>query len=220
MSVATYFSLALFVQAGSYPRQESVIGRTYPISERDAMLEVEEAAAGADLSIETFGDPSSWTALEMMDLPKADESRRRTVVPLHALEFSVPDGKGGILYPEGFAFNPLDYGTLPGRMIVTTTDRVEWARREAGPLDMVLVSGSNRERVLQFPGESIFVLSPLLGERLGVDRAPVILWQEGASLVLHEIDASTIPTDADLEDRTVEVFPIQAVSRSDSKEGQ
>ena len=41
----------------------------------------------------------------------------------YTTEIDVPDGKGGILYPKGYTFNPLEYLTYSKTIIVINGSR-------------------------------------------------------------------------------------------------
>jgi conjugal transfer pilus assembly protein TraW len=194
MTINAYMSLVFLTGMSEFPKQ-SFIGKTYPIAEGDALAEIEAKADATPFDPSKFGTPSDWTATQSALIPPGTERRVRFVTPFHELAFGVPDSNGDILYPAGFTFNPLEHATLPGRIIVTLPDRIEWALEEAGPMDMVLVSGATPEQVLGHPGRSVFLLSDMLAERLDVRSAPTFIQQVGARLKLTELRAGDVPTD-------------------------
>ena len=86
-------------------------GMTYRIAERDALTEIEERAKQVDWhkvldkrKIENYQGPP-----DRVRLPRAKRNRSFQVDMTYTTEIDVPDGKGGILYPTGYTFNPLDY---------------------------------------------------------------------------------------------------------------
>ena len=194
MSLNAHMALVFLSNMETFPRQ-SIIGQTYPISEEDALLEIEARAASTRFDKNRFGNPSEWSALDSVHLPDAVEANTRLVTPFHKLGFGIPDERGDIIYPAGFTFNPLEHAKLPGRIIVTQPDRIEWALGEAGVIDMVLVAGARPDQVLDQSGRSVFLLGKVLAERLGVTHAPTVITQVGAQLELREIAVSTVPTD-------------------------
>jgi conjugal transfer pilus assembly protein TraW len=196
MTLNAYMSLVHLSGMSEFPKQ-SVIGNTYPVAEGDALSEIEDKAERTPFDPSKFGSPSDWSATDSALVPAGTERRIRFVTPFHQLAFGVPDQNGDILYPAGFTFNPLEHATIPGRIIVTLPDRIEWALAEAGPMDMVLVSGATPEQVLGRPGKSIFLLSDILAERLDIKTAPTIIRQVDAQLELTELRASEIPTDGE-----------------------
>ena len=202
MTVA-FANLALFVMASldEFPKAGAPaptvgrVGTVYPIAEMDALAEIEARADRVKFDPEQFGDSDGWGATQSHLLPLATEDAERTFLPLHTTDFEITDQSGDVLYPSQYTFNPLQYATLPGRIIVVPDDRVDWALAEATPMDMVLLSGGNALTEMDRTGKSIFAISPIIAERLGVERIPVIVTQEGAQLVLREFDAARIPID-------------------------
>ena len=78
-------------------------GVTYQISEKDALAEIEARARQVDWSkvldkkkVENYQGPP-----DRMSLPRAKRNRSFLVDMTYTTEIDVPDGKGGILYPEG-----------------------------------------------------------------------------------------------------------------------
>ena len=51
-------------------------------------------------------------------LPRARRDRTFPVDLTYTTSIDVPDGKGGILYPKGYIFNPLDYVIYPKTLVV------------------------------------------------------------------------------------------------------
>jgi hypothetical protein len=198
----SFAQLSLFIlsQAQAFPKV-SRIGDVYPVAEEDALAEIERRAGAASVGIEDFGDSDGWTATGGVALPLGQEASVRLITPLHTLDFEIPHPEGGILYPEGFTFNPLAYGKLPGRILVTTPDRLDWARGEAAPADMILLSGGNALKATIRVGESIFRLEPGLAERLGLRSVPSIVRQEGVQLEVTELKADDVPPDEEIARR-------------------
>lgn len=194
MSLNAHMALVFFANMDAFPRQ-SVIGQTYPIAEADALSSIEAKAAETSFDASHVPGPSEWSALDSVLLPPAPAHAVRFVTPLHSLGFGIPNEKGEIIYPAGFTFNPLEHAKLPGRIIVTLPDRIDWAMAEAGAVDMVLVAGAHPDQVLGRPGRSVFLLGQLLAERLDVTHAPTIITQVGAQLELTEIEAASVPPD-------------------------
>ena len=89
-------ALAVAVSAQSLVGKSSVIGRTWPIAEPDALAEIEAKVATLpkDMS-KTFGPRSKWSALKAASLAVAPSDRTRSVVPFYTLEFDItlPGGK-------------------------------------------------------------------------------------------------------------------------------
>jgi conjugal transfer pilus assembly protein TraW len=170
----------------------STIGRTWPISEPDALAEIEAKVAALPRDMRpAFGPRNTWTALQSAPLGVAAADRTRSVVPFHTLEFDITLPGGKVLYPKGFTFNPLTYVRLPQRLVVVHPRDLPWALRTARPSDFVLLSALGNDNgdaieLSEKTGRAIFILEERVKERLGLTVAPVIVAQSGTRLVLTE----------------------------------
>ena len=175
---------------------QTVIGRTWPIVEPDALSEIEARTQTLPPNMSArFGPRERWTAMQAAPLGVAEANRVRDVIPFYTLDFDVklPDGK--LLYPKGFTFNPLTYVSLPQRLVVVRSEDLGWALRTASPSDWILLAAGSRasadpialgEKV----GRSLFILEERVKERLGLKVAPVIVSQVGQKLELTEVKLS------------------------------
>ncbi|ATI83192.1 conjugal transfer protein TraW [Sphingobium yanoikuyae] len=168
----------------------STIGRTWPIAEADAMTEIESRAATAGNLASRMPPRGNWSALQPASLPRAQESRIRKVVPFHLLEDDIrlPDGR--VLYPKGFRFNPLEYVTLPQRLVIVHPRDLDWAVRTAAPTDFILLTAGDAVTLSEKSGRPIYILEERVKVRLGLTVAPVIVAQVGKALELREIRLS------------------------------
>lgn len=191
-AVAGAAALAVAAPSGSAMASRSTIGRTWPIAEPDALAEIEAKVATlpSDMS-KAFGPREKWSALKAASLGVAGADRARSVVPFYTLDFDItlPDGK--VLYPKGFAFNPLTYVKLPQRLVVVHPRDLGWALRNARASDFILLSalgGQNGDAIdlSEKTGRAIYILEERVKQRLGLTVAPVIVEQLGTRLILTE----------------------------------
>jgi conjugal transfer pilus assembly protein TraW len=179
--------------AGAASANTATVGRTWPIAEPDALAEIEARAAKQPANMaQDFGPRSKWSALRSASLGRAGESRTRFVVPFYTLdqEIRLPDGK--LLYPKGYTFNPLDYVSLPQRLVIVAPRDLDWALSVSRPTDFVLLAqGSALDGDAITLGErynrALFILEDRVKERLGLTVAPVIVRQVGRRLELSEV---------------------------------
>lgn len=175
----------------------STIGRTWPISEPDALAEIEAKAAALPQDIRAkFGPRSRWSAMKAASLGVVTAARVRTVIPFYTLDMDVALPDGRVLYPKGFTFNPLTYVSLPQRLLVVHADELGWALKTAAPSDWILLAAGPAAGVGPDPialgeklGRPLFLLEPRVKERLGLTVAPVIVRQVGQKLELTEVEA-------------------------------
>lgn len=164
----------------------STIGRTWPIAEPDALAEIEARAAKAPSLASRLGPRSSWSALQAAPLEQARVDRVRSLVPFYTVEQDIrlPDGR--LLYPKGFTFNPLDYVSLPQRLVIVHPRDLSWALKQARFTDFILLTAGDALDLSERSGRPLFILEERVKERLGLTVAPVIVAQQGKKLVLTE----------------------------------
>jgi conjugal transfer pilus assembly protein TraW len=164
----------------------STIGRTWPIAEPDAMSEIEARVANAPDMAAKFGQRGNWSALKATSLGITPADRTRSLIPFYTVDEDIrlPDGR--VLYPKGFTFNPLDYVSLPQRLVIVHPRDLAWALNAARFSDFILLTAGDALDLSERTGRPLFILEERVKERLGLTVAPVIVAQEGKKLVLRE----------------------------------
>lgn len=181
----------------------SIIGRTWPIAEPDALSEIESRAAHVPDMKAAFGPRERWSAMKPATLGIARDDRRRTVVPFYTLDQDIRLPGGKLLYAKGYSFNPLAYVALPQRLIVVHPSDLTWALRTARPADFILLAAGGLSRAADTDadaitlgerhGRALFLLEERVKTRLGLTVAPVIVAQAGQKLVLTEVVMAPSP---------------------------
>lgn len=178
--------------------EQSVIGRTWPIAEPDAMTEIEARAAGLPNDLAARSGPrTSWSAMQSASLGVAEHTKVRAIVPFYTLETEIRLPDGTLLYPKGFTFNPLLYVSLPQRLIVVHARDLGWALKAARPADFILVAtqgskdgaarGIDAIDLTERSGRAVFILEEAIKTRLSLTVAPVIVSQKGQRIELSEV---------------------------------
>jgi conjugal transfer pilus assembly protein TraW len=170
-------------------------GMTYRISERDALAEVEERARQVDWNkvldkrkVENYQGPP-----DRMNLPRAKRTRNFPVDMTYTTEIDVPDGKGGILYPKGYTFNPLDYVTYPKTLVVINgndPEQVKWlaASEYDKRLDVtLLLTEGNFGTVAKRVSRPMFYADRKIIERLKLKAVPSVIKQHGRLMEVTEV---------------------------------
>jgi conjugal transfer pilus assembly protein TraW len=170
-------------------------GATYQISERDALAEIEARARQVDWNkvldekkVENYQGPP-----DRMSLPRAKRNRSFLVDMTYTTEIDVPDGKGGILYPRGYTFNPLDYVTYPKTLVVingTDPEQVKWlAGSEYDKrLDVtLLLTEGNFKSVAKKVSRPLFYADRKIIERFKLKALPSIISQKGRLMEVTEV---------------------------------
>ncbi|MFZ4857729.1 MAG: hypothetical protein ACOYL3_15155 [Desulfuromonadaceae bacterium] len=170
-------------------------GTTYQIAEKDALAEIEERARQVDWSkvldkrtVENYqGSPDKTS------LPRAKRSRSFPVDMTYTTEIDVPDAKGGILYPKGYTFNPLEYVTYPKTLVVINgadLDQVKWfaASEYDKRLDVtLLLTEGSFGAVSKRINRPLFYADRKIVERLKLKAVPSVIRQKGRVMEVLEI---------------------------------
>lgn len=161
------------------------IGTTYPISEKDALSEIEDRAASVNWEDALSSERGSWSASKTAVIPFVEEKRSRTVTPWYTISRSIPNPKGGILYPAGYKFNPLDHIKLPQRVIAFHSSQAEGIAPFLRPTDFLLGTGDVFD-AMETLGRQVYVLSPHTADRLQITAVPSLVSQVGNKLQIIE----------------------------------
>ena len=171
-------------------------GTTYRITERDALAEIEERARQVDWNkvldkrkVENYQGPPDKTSL-----PRAKRNRSFPVDMTYTTEIDVPDGKGGILYPKGYTFNPLDYVIYPKTLVVidgTDPEQVKWfaASEYDKRLDVtLLLTEGSFGAVSKRISRPLFYADRKIVERLKLKAVPSVIRQKGRVMEVTELE--------------------------------
>ena len=175
-------------------------GRTYPVAEKDALTEIEERAGQVDWNkvldkkkLENYqGPPDRET------LPRAQRERVRQIDMTYTTEIDVPDGKGGILYPKGYTFNPLDYVSYPKTIIIIDgNDRgqVAWFKSSeySQRLDVTLLITEGAFGIISKQiDRTVSYANIKIISRFQLKALPSIVRQKGRMMEVREISLSSI----------------------------
>ena len=183
------------VIASANAKDLGTFGRTYPIAEKDALTEIEERARQVDWEkvmdkrkLENFqGPPDKAT------LPRAQRGQVRQVDMTYTAEIDVPDGKGGILYPKGYTFNPLDFITYPKTIIVINgndKDQVSWFKDSeySQQMDVTLMITEGAFGVItKKVNRTVFYATTKIINRFQLAAVPSIIKQKGQYMEVTEV---------------------------------
>ena len=196
------FSLILIFQlaepCSARAKDLAVVGNTYTIVEKDALSEIRKKAAQTNwkekINPEIIGKKiQSFRPGDLRELKRAEKERKYTVDMTYTLEFDIPDGKGGILYPKGYTYNPLEYMFYPKVLVVINGDdkeQVEWFTSSQYYRDSkvkLLLSGSSfYDLALQFK-RPVYYLSNVIADKFNLQSVPSIIFQNGRVMEVWEI---------------------------------
>lgn len=170
------------------------VGKTYPIRERDALEELEGRVAGVDWKKKLSKiAPDKYRPDGLVDLPKTNRNNSRLVDMSYTLDMDVPDGKGGILYPRGYTFNPLDYVPFNKTIVVINPDdkdQLLWflSSDYAKKIDvMLLITGGSFASTAKKINRPVFYADSRLISKFQLKAVPSVIRQSGRMMEVSEI---------------------------------
>jgi conjugal transfer pilus assembly protein TraW len=193
VSLLLVFFLATAVQA----KNLGTVGATYAIVEKDALREIEDRAKEIDWTkafdrTKTEDKIKNYRPEGMVPLPVAGKDRVFPVDMTYTLDFDIPDGKGGIIYPRGYRFNPLDYVFLPSIIVVidgTDARQITWFQASAYSKDirvMLLLSGGSYKTVMEKLKRPVFYADGKLTAKFKLKAVPAVIVQKGTVMEVQE----------------------------------
>jgi len=198
----TVISAVVFVLTTCGPACAKTVGRSgnvYKIAEPDALKELEDKAASTDLKErikkeETTRRIERYRPSNVVSLPPAKKDRTSLVDMTYTLELDIPDGKGGVLYPKGFVFNPLDYIPFSRTIVVlngAAENEINWfmASEYFRRTDvLVLVTDGMWKDLMHRFKRNIFYLTEPVKTRLRLSSTPsVIVKKDNKYMEVREI---------------------------------
>ena len=185
--------LLITVQPG-LARILGTFGKTYPIVERDALEEIQDRAAQINWKSELDRiRPENFRPQGLPELPRAGEDRSFLVDMTYTLEFDIPDGKGGTLYPKGYRFNPLDYLSFNQTLVVFDGDdplQVAWLR-SSGLLSkndtVLLLSRGSFVDVGKGLNRLVYYATPQMIDRFHLRATPSVVRRRDKLMEIQEI---------------------------------
>ncbi len=188
-------ALCLLFSGAVLAKTIGVVGRVYPIAERDALEEIEERARQVEWqSVMDQQKPGDYRPSDLIRLPKANRQRSFLVDMTYTLDFDIPDGKGGILYPKGYQFNPLDYVPFNQTLVVIDgedPDQVAWLKASSlihRPDTLILLTRGAFSEVGQDLGRAVFYATRQIVERFQLAAVPSVIRRQGRMMEVDEIE--------------------------------
>ncbi|MFZ5759836.1 MAG: hypothetical protein ACOY32_09445 [Thermodesulfobacteriota bacterium] len=182
----------------SFARHLGTVGHVYPVVEPGALAEIQEAAARVDW--EKAIDRQKKLAMiknfrpsDLHPLPVSKEDRSFLVDMTYTLDSDIPAGKGGVLYPRGFSFNPLDYVSLTSTLVVIDADdrrQVDWFKTSPYAEDYrtrLILSGGDYYDLSEELDRPVFYLMDTVARRLKLAAVPSVIRQQDNMLLVREV---------------------------------
>lgn len=196
----------VFCTLTAWPAQAKVLGtfgQVYAITEPDALAEIEERARSINWqSILDKEKPEDFRPSHLVQLPRAKRDRSFLVDMTYTLEFDVPDGQGGILYPRGYRFNPLEYVPFNQTLVILDGDDPEqlaWLKSSSllsEPSSLILLTQGAFSRVGKQLGRTVFYADRRILERFNLAAVPSVVSRKGRLMEVKEIEIPTARSSA------------------------
>ncbi len=179
-------------------------GLTYPIKEPDALTEIEEKAKKVDWT-EVFSEKKMKTLVEeykpegLVALPRASHSRRYQVDLTYTVKDDILDGKGNLVYPRGYAFNPLDFVSFPNTLVVLDGDdptQLEWFTASNYLKDVkvtLLITNGSYSKISLRLDRPVYYLNQQIMDRFKLKAVPVVIQQAGRFMEIEEVVVKNHP---------------------------
>ena len=178
-------------RAGEIVQLEPV-GPTSAVVETDLGDELRQRALSVDLE-QLRSAQAHYQPANLQALPRAEKDTTTRVDLTHTLEQNLIDAQGTILYPAGFTFNPLQYVSLSGALVVidgSDPEQVAWFK--GSPY------GSNRRALLLLSGglaaalrdelrRPVAYLTEDIARRLQLRAVPSVVMEQDQHLTVREV---------------------------------
>lgn len=185
-TVCIVFSQAVAADLGN-------VGKTYPIAEKDALVEIEEKAKKVDWQkVLDKKKAENFKPANTVHLPRAKRDSTRMVDMSYTTKMDVPDANGGTLYPKGYTFNPLEYVTYSKTLVIINGNdkkQVTWLKNSEyyKRFDvMVLLTEGSYSDIAKQIARAVFYANRQIIERLQLKAVPSVARQKGKLMEVVE----------------------------------
>jgi conjugal transfer pilus assembly protein TraW len=171
-----------------------VVGETYPVVEPDVVAELKQQAGNRKrLTDDEFLERmKKYQPADLHHLPRATKDKTFLVDMTYTLDRDLLDGNGKVIYPRGFTFNPLDYVSFPGGLLVIDGDdpaQLNWFKQTPYANNhqvRLLLSGGHAYQLIEQLKRSVFYLTDEIAGRLQLAAVPSLVIQQDKKLQVHE----------------------------------
>src|ERR1700757_4572645 len=164
------------------PKDLGVYGNLYPIEEVDLLNYIQERAKQVNPEeVEKKARENFEQSLEVsLGIPEAQEKRIRYIDPSITVSSPMYDHQGHVVAPPG-KLNPLEKVTLSETIVVLKESQIgiipELKKRHKDLL--ILLTEGNLQRGMETAGQMVYRADNHILERLGVEKVPSVITQEG-----------------------------------------
>ena len=178
-------------RAGEIVQLEPV-GPTSAVVETDLGEELRQRAVSVDVE-QLRNAQARYQPANLHVLPRATKDTTTRVDLTHTLEEDVQDANGQVLYPAGFTFNPLQYVSLSGALVVidgSDPEQVAWFKGSpygANRRALLLLSGGLAAALRDELQRPVAYLTEDLAQRLQLRAVPSVVMEHDQHLTVREV---------------------------------
>jgi len=169
------------------------IGKTYPIVEPDLVEEIKAAIDYEKLAKIMAEQRRNYQAKDIYALPTVKRDRKFLVDMTYTLDHDIPGENGQIMYPRGLTWNPLDYVSPQGPLVVINSEdekQVEWFLKSSYNKNRqikLLISAGFAAPLIKQLDRPVFYLTKTIADRLQLAAAPCVITQNGKKMMVQEV---------------------------------
>ena len=176
----------------AYGKNLGSIGTTYPVVETNLIADLQGQIDHAKLS-KIMEDYKKYKPTDLYALPKATRDRTFQVDMTYTLDHDIQDENGRILYSKGLSWNPLEYVTFPGGLVVIDgedTSQLKWFEASVYAKNhrvKLMITSGNAATLIDELHRPIFYLNKVMANRLQLAAVPSIVLQDGKKMLVQEV---------------------------------
>jgi len=192
--------VALIASCDASAKDFGVIGKTYPIIERDLIeviherIQQKKESGELDALHRGMAERSKGYARRPpgVALPRAEEYRVTEVNPVYTLEKDITDADGKVIFKAGTKVNPLEVNPLTKTLCFIDGDdpeQVIWLKTYCGKdlrNKLIMVNGDYLAVTEKTGMRIYFDQRGYLVERFGIKAVPAVIRQNGKVLYVEE----------------------------------
>lgn len=179
----------------AYAVDLGVVGKVYAIVEPDALEEIQKRVQAIhwETVLSTKTDISTYRPKDLRVLPTATMDRAFSVDLTYVVPEDIRDQYGQVVYPKGYAFNPLEAVSLPNTLVFLNGKdplQKKWFRSSPYFEDisvMIILSDGDLFKLSESLDRPLYYLTDELASRLNLSVVPSVVKQRGKHLEVREI---------------------------------
>jgi len=191
MAALTVLLIAVTSARATVIHDLGIVGKTYPVQEPDIVEEIRQKAAKIKDN-DLLQRLKTYQPASLHILPHATADKTFLLDMTYTLDRDLMDADGRIIYPRGYTFNPLDYISFSGGLVVIDgqdASQVKWFR--ASPYfenyrARLLLSDGHAAELIETLQRPVFYLTDDIAERLKLQSVPSVVIQKKGKLQVRE----------------------------------